>query len=91
MEPGFLVATGCRCDSHLLYRPTGVNIRILRVNLTLLAWNVKQFDYSIAQKVVLQLSQQQVAEDFCVCHNSLSFSYLPPYTVTIHLEDIDHV
>ena len=38
MEPGFLVATGCRCDSHLLYRLVGVNVRIRRVNLTLLCW-----------------------------------------------------
>ena len=28
----------CRCDSHLLYRLVGVNVRILRVNLTLLCW-----------------------------------------------------
>ena len=38
MEPGFLVATGCRCDLHLLYRLVGVNVRILCVNLTLPCW-----------------------------------------------------
>ena len=38
MEPGFLVATGCRCDSHMLYRLVGVNVRVRRVNLTLLCW-----------------------------------------------------
>ena len=38
MEPGFLVVQACRCDSHLLYRLVGDNVRILRVNLTLLCW-----------------------------------------------------
>ena len=36
MEPGLLEATECRCDSHLLYRLVGFNVRILRVNLTLI-------------------------------------------------------
>ena len=30
-------------------------------------WLLAKFYHSITQKAVLQLSQQQVAEDFCVC------------------------
>ena len=33
-----MLVQACRCYSHLLYRLVGVNVRILRVNLTLLCW-----------------------------------------------------
>ena len=63
MEPGFLVATGCRRDSHLLYRLIGVNVRILRVNLSLLC----------RHGVSMSFSGQYFLGNWIVCIHCIDF------------------